>query len=63
MAKITFRKNENMKIAIREKYLKKNFKRYKEKFELCENLRFQRGGYMNNYNNVMGLQNCSDMGF
>ena len=30
MAKITFRKNENMKIAIREKYLK-NFKRYKEK--------------------------------
>ena len=40
MAKITFRKNENMKIAIREKYLKKNFKSIKRKFELCENLRF-----------------------
>ena len=59
MAKITFRKNENMKIAIKENIKEKFFKKYKEKlrkFALW-------GGYMNNYNNVMGLQNCSDMGF
>ena len=59
MSKLLFRKNENMKIAIKENIKEKVFKKYKEKIaKICV-----MGGYMNNYNNVMGLQNCSDMGF